>query len=65
VPGKRYNAMVKAAGGKKTRAGDRYHALRRAGLSKSIAARITIKGRTKAGRRRMARKAARTRRRRR
>ena len=58
MPGKRYRAMTKA--GKKG-AGKRYHALRRAGMSKSSAARITIAGRTKARRRKMAKKAARTR----
>lgn len=65
MPGKRYRAMVKAGGGKKANAGRRYHALRRSGLSKEISARITIKGRSKAGRSRMAKKAARTRARRR
>lgn len=41
-----------------------YEALRRKGKSKSTAARIAMKGRTKAGRKVMARKAARTRKRR-
>lgn len=41
-----------------------YRALRRKGTSKSKAARISNAGRTRAGRSRMARKAARTRRRR-
>jgi hypothetical protein len=43
---------------------DVYRALRRGGASKSKAARIANAGRTRAGRSRMARKAARTRKRR-
>jgi hypothetical protein len=40
-----------------------YEALRRRGMTKRSAARIAMEGRTKAGRKSMARKAARTRRR--
>lgn len=43
---------------------DVYRALRRKGKSKTVAARISNAGRTKAGRKSMARKAAATRRRR-
>lgn len=58
MPGKRFRAMTKAGGKGSAK---RYHALRRAGMSKASAARITIKGRSKSGRKAMARKAARTR----
>lgn len=64
MPGKRYRTMVRTAGGKRQRAGPRYHALRRSGLSKASSAKIIIAGRTHKRRVRMARKAARTRRRR-
>jgi len=60
--------MVSAAGGRKGfvyRSRHRaYRALRRKGLSKKVAAMISNAGRSMAARRRMARKAARTRRRR-
>lgn len=61
--------MVSAAGGRKgfvyrSRHGA-YRALRRKGMSKSASARISNAGRSKAGRSRMAKKAARTRKRRR
>lgn len=60
--------MVSAAGGRKgfvyRSRWDTYRALRRHGASKSKAAAIANEGRTFAGRSRMARKAARTRRRR-
>lgn len=59
MPGKRFAALVKAAGGKA--GGKRYEGLRKPGLSKSSAAAIAISGKSKAGRKRMARKAARTR----
>lgn len=61
MPGKRFAALVKAAGGKK--AGKRYEALRESGLSKSSSAAILLAGKTKSGRSRMAKKAAATRKR--
>jgi hypothetical protein len=60
MPGKRFAALVKAAGGKS--GGKRYEALKRSGLSKSSAAAIAIAGKTHGGRSAMARKAAKTRR---
>jgi hypothetical protein len=57
--------MVSAAGGRKgyvvKSRHDAYRALRRRGLSKSSAARIANEGRTRAGRKSMARKGARRR----
>lgn len=57
--------MVSSAGGRKGYVAPgrhrAYKALRRKGKSKSVAARIANAGRTRAGRSRMARKAARTR----
>ena len=59
--------MVSSAGGRKGYVAPgrhrAYRALRRKGKSKSVAARIANAGRTRAGRSRMARKAARTRKR--
>jgi hypothetical protein len=59
--------MVSAKGGKfgfvYSSRHDVYRALRRQGKSKTVAARIANAGRTKAGRSRMAKKAARSRRR--
>lgn len=58
--------MVSSAGGRKGYVArsrhSAYRALRRKGKSKSVAAAISNAGRTKAGRKRMAAKAARTRR---
>lgn len=59
MPGKASKAAKKRFG---ARLGA-YEALRKQGLSKSSSARIANAGRTKAGRSRMARKAARTRKR--
>ena len=60
--------MVSAAGGRKgfvyRSRHDAYRALRRKGKSKRVAAMIANAGRTRVGRSRMARKAARTRQRR-
>lgn len=60
--------MVSAAGGKKgfvyRSRHKAYRGIRESGLSKSAAARIANAGRTKAGRSAMAKKAARTRKRR-
>lgn len=57
--------MVSSAGGKKGYVAPgrhrAYKALRRKGKSKKVAAKIANAGRTKAGRSRMAKKAARTR----
>jgi hypothetical protein len=56
MPGKKMRSIKGGAAGRR-----RYEALRRSGLSKSSSAAITNAGATKAGRVRMARKAARTR----
>jgi hypothetical protein len=59
--------VVSSAGGRKGYVAPgrhrAYKALRRKGKSKSVAARIANAGRTKVGRKKMARKAARTRKR--
>jgi hypothetical protein len=58
VPGKRWNAFKKAAGKK---GASRYEAMRKAGVPKRVAAAVAIKGKSKAGRKAMAKKAARSR----
>lgn len=58
MPGKKWNRFKKAAGKRRARV---YEALRKGGMSKTRAAKIAMAGKTKAGRSRMAKRAARTR----